>query len=72
MATGLVFAIVLIALAIILFGQLLLESRRIEMARESSASPGAVTFKDCYDLHTNETQRSSVAFTTVCTRSGRV
>jgi hypothetical protein len=72
MAIGLVFAIVLIALAIILFGQLLLERRRIGIATESSVSPGAVTFKDCYDLYANETQRSSVAFTTICTTSGRV
>jgi hypothetical protein len=62
----------MIALAVILFGLLLLERRRIGKGTESSVNPDSVTFKDCYDLYASETGRESVAFTTICTSSGRV
>lgn len=72
MATGIVFAIVMAALAVILLGYLLLERRRAGKGEAFHENAGSVAFRDCYDLCATETGKSSTAFTTMCTTSGRV
>jgi hypothetical protein len=70
MSTELVFAIVIIALAVILFGTVLLVRGRRGGGAESSVDPQGVAFKDCYDLGATETGRSSESFKTMCTPGG--
>ncbi len=70
MSTELVFAIVIIALGVILFGSVLLVRRRRATGAESSGGPDGVAFKDCYDLGSSETGRSSESFKTMCTPGG--
>jgi hypothetical protein len=70
MSTELVFAIVIIALAVILFGTGLLVRRWRAPGAASSGGPHGVAFKDCYDLGATETGRSSESFKTMCTPGG--
>ncbi|MGO9565969.1 MAG: hypothetical protein ACLP5H_00365 [Desulfomonilaceae bacterium] len=70
MSTELVFAIVIIALAVILFGTVLLVRSRIAKGAESAGGAQGVAFKDCYDLGASETGRSSESFKTMCTPGG--
>jgi len=70
MSTELVFAIVIIALAVILFGTVLLLRSRGTRGGEASVGPQGVAFKDCYDLGATEAGRSSESFKTMCTPGG--
>lgn len=70
MSAELVFVIVIIALAVILFGTVLMVRRRRATGAESSGGPHGVAFKDCYDLGATETGRSSESFKTMCTPGG--
>ncbi|MGB6065755.1 MAG: hypothetical protein WBG50_13200 [Desulfomonilaceae bacterium] len=72
MSAELVFAIVIIVLAVMLFGTALLVRGRIPKAAEPSVGSRGVAFKDCYELGATETGRSSESFKTMCTPGGTV
>jgi preprotein translocase subunit SecG len=61
---------VIIALAVILFGTVLLVRGRRGGGAEPSSGPQGVAFKDCYDLGATEKGRSSESFNTMCTPGG--
>jgi hypothetical protein len=50
MATELLFGIVMIVLAVLLFGSILLVRNRSARRMESPVGMGGFRFKDCYDL----------------------
>ena len=72
MSTELVLAVVIVVLAVILFGTVMLVRGRGAKGAESSGGPQGVAFKDCYDLGSTEAGRSSESFKTMCTPGGSV
>lgn len=72
MATELVFVVVLVVLAVIVFGAVLIARSRRQTVTESSGGPQGVAFKDCYDLGATEAGRSSETYKTMCTTNESV
>jgi len=71
MSAELMYAIVIIVLAAILFGTLVLVRRRVGAKMEPSTAQGELKFRDCYDLCAHEPGKpTSQSFSSMCTTGG--
>ncbi|MBI4966384.1 MAG: hypothetical protein HY913_24100 [Desulfomonile tiedjei] len=69
MDNGVIFGIVAFALAVIMFGSVLI-FRRGRGEAGSSVGGGGKEFKDCYDLCTQDSRLASEGCATMCTTQG--